>query len=240
MNYEKDFSFVFPTRNNIPGLLTFIKSCIDTADNKTKLEFCIVPDIDDPQLPEIKEAVKGYPVRVYETHPTDNFNRDYFNWVTWKTVGRNVWCINDDAVMLTQGWDTIINEKTKGKSLYLIDTWDSTHEHEGISFPRFPLVSRDAIDTVGFLMFPQVRTYPADRVLYDFYNMLGIVIDCTEVKIQHNHIDSGDPSKSKMYRIFREDCANKVFPVNCYVEHYKMKSKLAKENTNGNQNVQVL
>ena len=240
MKYEKDFSFVLPTRNNLDGLIKFIKSCIDKADNKDCLEFCIVPDIDDPQLPEIKESVKDYPVRVYETHPTDNFNRDYFNWVTWKTKGRNIWCINDDAIMQTKGWDTIINEKTKDKSLYLVDTWDSTHQHEGFSFPRFPLISMDAVKTIGFLMFPSARTYPADRVIWEFYKRLGLTIECHNVKVLHNHIDSGDPSKSKMYRIFQEDMKNGVFPVNCYVEDYLIRCKLAKENPDGNQNVQVL
>ena len=141
----KDFSLVLPTRNNVDGLMLLITSFIDKAKNKDCVEFLIAPDIDDPQLDLIKESVKDYPVKVFETHPTENFNRDYFNWLAWKSSGKNIWCINDDAVMETENWDEIILDKIGDKEIYLIDTWDSTHEHEEHSFPRFPLIARKAM-----------------------------------------------------------------------------------------------
>ena len=160
-----NFSLVLPTRGNISGLVDFINSFIDTAKYKDKIEFLIAPDIDDPELPKIKEAVKNYPVRVYETHPTDYFARDYFNWLAFKSKGKNVWNLNDDVVMETQDWDKIILDKIGDREIYLVDIWDSTHEHGGTSFPRFSLISRKAIDTVGFFLFPQVRIHPADKII---------------------------------------------------------------------------
>lgn len=236
-----DYSIVLPTRNNIDGLKSMVSSFLNKAKNPSRVEFVIGPDINDPQLNDIKKAMQYLPVRIYETHPTDNFNRDYFNWLTWKSVGRNVWCMNDDVVMETQDWDSIINEKTVDRSIYLVDTWDSTHEHEGVSFPRFPLISRKAVDTVGFLMYPQVRTYPADRVIYELYKLVGAIIECHEVKLTHNHIENNsDPSKSRMYRIYREDCQNGVFPVNAFIQNYQLKKAMNKEFKDGNEDLQVL
>jgi len=224
-----DFSIVLPTKGNIPGLMGLITSFMDTAKIKDTIEFVIAPDINDPELYKIKELVKPYPVKVFETHPTDNFNRDYFNWLTFKSCGDRVWCMNDDVAMLTQDWDEIIREKTKDKKYYLVDTHDSTHEQGGIAFPRFPLISRKAVDVVGFLMYPQVRTYPGDRVIYDLYNRMGLVIDCLEVELRHDWIDSADISKTKMFRIFQEDIKNGVFPVNAVVQVYQLKEALKNE-----------
>lgn len=236
-----DYSIVLPTRNNIDGLKSMVSSFLNKAKNPSKVEFVIAPDINDPQLEDIKKAMQYLPVRIYETHPTDNFNRDYFNWLTWKSCGRNVWCMNDDVVMETQDWDSIINDKIVDRSIYLVDTWDSTHTHEGVSFPRFPLISRKAIDTVGFLMYPQVRTYPADRVIWELYKLVGATIECHEVKLTHNHIaHDGNESKSRMYRIFQEDIKNGIFPVNAFIQNYQLKKAMNKEIVDGNENVQVL
>lgn len=221
-----DFSVILPTKNNIPGLMGLITSFIDKAKDKDCVEFLIAPDIGDPQLNDIKESVKGYPVKVYETHPTDNFNRDYWNWMTFKSHGDRVWCMNDDVVMLTQDWDEIIRQKTKDRNFYLVDTHDSTHDQGGMAFPRFPLISRKAIDTVGFLLYPQVRTYPGDKVVYDLYKRMDLVIECLEVELRHDWIPSTDLSKSKMFKIFQEDIANGVFPVNAFVQVYQLKEAI--------------
>jgi len=217
-----DFSLVLPTKGNLPGLLNLVTSFIDKAKDKDCIEFLIAVDMDDPELYKLEESVKGYPVKVFRTYPTDNFNRDYFNWLTWKSCGKSIWCMNDDVVMTTQDWDEIIREKIHGKEFYFVDTWDTTHEQGGISFPRFPLISRASVDVIGFLMYPQVRTYPADRVIYDLYRRLDLIVPCHEVKLQHDWVESTDPSKSKMLRIFMEDVHNGVFPVNAIIEMYKM------------------
>ena len=218
MKYSKDFSLIVPTRNNLSGLIKMIDSFMETAHNSECVEFLLAPDIDDPQLKEIKHRLWNYPVRVYETHQSDNFCRDYFNFLAYKAKGRSVWCMNDDVVMETEGWDTIINEKIKDKKLYLVDTWDSTHEFEGTSFPRFPIISKEAIDTIGFVFYPQCRMWPADRLIYELYKMADLIVECHEVKFQHNHIANNDPSKSRLYNIFLEDKANGVFPINVFHE----------------------
>lgn len=224
-----NFSLITPTKNNLSGLKEFITSFIDKAKYKDQIEFLIAPDIGDPDLGEIQAFAKDYPVRVYETHPTENFARDYYNWLAFKSCGDNLWNLNDDVAMLTQDWDEIILNKVKGKEIYLVDVWDTTHEQGGHSFPRFSLISRKAIDTVGFFLFPQVRTHPGDKIIYLLYEWVDAIIECHEVKLRHDWLPNADPSKSKAMRLYNIDLKDGIFPINCYVPLYQLRKALDKE-----------
>jgi hypothetical protein len=125
--------------------------------------------------------------------------------------------------MLTPCWDDIIRRKTAGKEVYMLDLFDSTHDDEGKSFPKFPMVSKKAHDAVGFFCYPQVRMWPADQVMYALYNSQNLVIKCHEVKIQHDHVYAMDTSKTRMWRIMREDVAAGVFPVQTTREAIRLK-----------------
>ncbi len=57
MKYSKDFSLIVPTRNNLSGLIKMIDSFMETAHNSECVEFLLAPDIDDPQLKEIKHRL---------------------------------------------------------------------------------------------------------------------------------------------------------------------------------------
>jgi len=236
-----DFSLVLPTRGNITGLTRMITSFLDKAKNKDCVEFVIAPDLDDPELNLIKESVKPYPVKVFETHPTDNFCRDYFNWLTWKSSGKSVWCMNDDVEMETQDWDEIVRDKIKDKRFYLVDILDSTHEEGGVSYPRFPLISRASIDVIGFTFYPQVRMYPADRIIYELYKNLDLIVPCHEVQLRHDWIPVSDKSKSLLMRFYDEDNRNGVYPINLLPEMNKLRDfdkritqQTNKEKLNGN------
>ena len=224
-----DFSIILPTRNNITGLIKLLDSFVNKAYDKECFEFLIAPDIDDPELYRIKEEVKGYPVRVYETHRTDNFNRDYFNWLAHKAKGKSIWVMNDDVEILTQDWDRIINEKIGEKEFYFIDVYDTTYNQGDQTFPRFPLIAKKCVDTIGFVFYPQLRTYPADKVIYELYKMVDLIVPCHEVELLHKWIPQDDISKEKIFSIFIEDVENGVLPVNVYIQRYLLTKALKKD-----------
>ena len=224
-----DFSVVLPTRNNITGLIELLDSFVNKAYNKECFEFLIAPDIDDPELYMIKEAVKGYPVRVYETHQTDNHNRDYYNWLACKAIGKSIWVMNDDVEILTQDWDRIISEKIEGKEFYFVDVYDTTYNQGDQPFPRFPLIAKKCVDTIGFVFYPQLRTYPADKVIYELYKRADIIIKCHEVELLHKWIPQDDISKQKIFNTFLEDVENNVLPINIYIQLYLLTKALGKD-----------
>jgi hypothetical protein len=184
------------------------------------------------------EMCKDYNLNIYVhfVTPSDNFSNDYYNWALRHARGSNILVYNDDCYMQTYGWDDIVRrkiaEQPQMNGVYLIDLWDSTRtcEANGKEFARFPMISRKAVDAVGFFFVPTVRQYPADYVIWSIYQMVGCIIPCHEVKMQHDHNYDhvNDPSKSRFMRILEEDKANGVFPVKADEYINKLADAIAK------------
>jgi hypothetical protein len=209
-----EYSFILPTRGHQEDLIKTVDSFILKAENKHCFEFVVVVDTDDPQKEEIKKRLNWKQVRVLEVLPSDWFCKDYYNLAVWSSCGKSVCVMTDDVICNTDCWDAIIRNKVGDTEIYLVDVWDTTHEHEGVSFPRFPIISRKAINTIGFFLYPQIKLWPADGIIYILYKSVNSIIKCHEVEFIHNHIDNTDPSKSRFLRLFNEDKKNGIFPVN--------------------------
>lgn len=223
MTSNIDFSVVMPVRNNVDGLRVTLGAFNLFTVRRDRLEVILVVDDDDPDA-SFYHGLKckyGFDIRVLFVKRSDNFCRDYYNAGANIARGANIMVYNDDCYMQTYGWDDIIRfkiEKNKHfRGIYLIALMDSTYndtpEHP---FPRFPMISRKAVELIGFFFYPQVRMWPADKVIWDLYKHVGCVITAHEVKMCHNHNynHDTDPSKNKMLKILEEDKANGVFPVN--------------------------
>jgi hypothetical protein len=222
---KKDFSVVIPVRNNIGGLLVTLGAFDLFTAQKDMLEVVLIADNDDSDLETYRKISKKYKydIQVLSVEKSDNFSRDYYNHGVTCSSGGNVMVYNDDCYMQTNHWDDIIRERISANKhfngIYLVSLMDSTF-NDTVPFPKFPMLSRKAIDTVGFFFYPQVRMWPADKVIYDLYKAVGCVITCHNVKMQHDHNynHTVDPSKSRMLRLLNEDRANGVFPVNANKE----------------------
>jgi glycosyltransferase involved in cell wall biosynthesis len=220
MKNKIDFSIIFPTRNNVKGLKRFFNSLERTTKRKDRLEVLIAVDDDDEQLKEICEATSKYSfdIQIYLTQRTDNFSDDYYNFLSSKANGRNIWACNDDIWIRTDGWDNLIRQAIKrvGWSIYMVDVNDSTRFHKETNqvWPCFPMVSKEAIDVMGFLFYPQIRVYPADKVIYQLFLNIVRVIECLDVEVVHDHIPETSPAKSRLMRLFLEDKASGALNVN--------------------------
>jgi glycosyltransferase involved in cell wall biosynthesis len=217
-----DFSVVIPVRNNLKGLSVTLGAFELFTAQKDKLEIILVCDNDDKDLVEYMEMASKYSFRVIvcAVEKSDNFSRDYYNHGLTKASGDKFMVYNDDCYMQTNQWDDIVRRKVafnKFNDIFLVDTWDSTRtcEANGAEFPRFPIISRKAVDLLGFFFYPLVRMWPADYLIWQIYSYAGCIIPCHEVKMQHDHNynHKTDPSKMRMLRIMEEDKANGVFPV---------------------------
>lgn len=218
-----DFSLIMPVRNNIKGLMVTLGAFDLFTHLKDKFEILLLVDNDDPDIDKYIDMCGDYEINIYihVVKPTDNFSNDYYNWALQHCRGSNIMVWNDDCYMQTHAWDDKVRAKiesySKFKGVYLVDMLDSTRCHigSGVEFPRFPMISRKAVDLCGFFFFPTVRNWPADKCIWDLYSQVGCIIPCHEVKMQHDHNfdHSGDQSKSRFMRILQEDKANGVFPV---------------------------
>ncbi len=223
MTSEFDFSVVMPVRNNINGLrLTLGAFSLFTAE-RSKLEVILVVDDDDADVSFYHGLKNKFPfeIRVLLVAPSENFCETHYNAGARIARGKNILVFNDDCYIQTYGWDDIIRYKVEAnkhfRGVYLVDMMDSSHnDTPSVPFPRFPVISRKAVELLGFFFFPQVRMYPADKVIWDLYKAVGCVITAHEIKLQHDHDydHNNNPRKSKWMRILEEDKANGVFPVN--------------------------
>ena len=216
---SKTFSLILPTRQRLPGLKRLLDSLVETTFNLDDIEVFLVMDQDDTTMEQAFELTNQYAMSIYimAVKQSDHFNRDYMNFAASKCHGKNLWMLNDDAVIETKWWDSIIKIAVGGRQVYMVDTWCTDHE-ELHSFPRFPMVSRLAMEAVGFVFYPQIRMWGADAVLFDLYKKAGCVVECHQVKVAHEHM----PSK-RFYDMYAEDVKNKVFPIGGLEELNKLK-----------------
>ncbi len=218
-----DFSVIMPVRGNIQGLKITLGAFELFTKQKDKFEVLLLVDNNDPDMSKYLELCKNYELKIFVhfVNPSDNFSNDYYNFGLTLVRGNNILVYNDDCYMQTYGWDDIVRrkiaEQPQMNGIYLVDIWDSTRvcEANGKEFARFPMISRKAVDAVGFFFVPTVRQYPADYVIWSIYQMVGCIIPCHEVKMQHDHNYDhvNDPSKCRFMRILEEDKANGVFPI---------------------------
>jgi hypothetical protein len=211
-----------PVRGNVDGLRLCLGAFNLFTAQRDKFEVILVVDDDDPDA-KFYHGLKGkfgFSIRVLIVKQSDNFSNDYMNAGAKIASGDNILVFNDDCYMQTYGWDDIVRVKVEAnkqfKGLYLIAMLDSTYNDTPDNpFPRFPMISKKAVDLLGFFFFPQVRQWPADKVIWDLYNQVGCIIPAHEIKMQHDHNYNHhtDPRKNRMLRILDEDKAAGVFPV---------------------------
>lgn len=201
-----NFSLILPTRGDEPNLTTFLDSIERTTRDKSNIELLLAIDEGRGDIPHnISKQQYSFSITCYERPKTDHFVRDYYNWLANKSTGNNIWTLNDDAFIVTQDWDTKILEKIGNRSIYLIDVNDSSKAQYGHTFCHFPIISRTAVNIVGFFFIPRIRMYPADMLIYDFYKKADCVIDANDIYLVHNHIHESDDSKKRLLEIFEED-----------------------------------
>jgi len=145
---------------------------------------------DDGYAQEIKAIDTPFVCKVLRRDRSDNFSNDYYNWLAGQCHGDAIQCFNDDAYYLTKNWDEIIAERVRGQDIWLADLLDSTRFNSTGEQPCFPMVSRKGYETLGFVLHPQIKVYPADRKIYEVYKEADRVIKIHEVRIQHDRVAS--------------------------------------------------
>ena len=205
---NKKFSIILPTRGQPGYVKKFLDSIERTTSNKDSIEILFAIDEGQRDICGfVEKQFYSFDIQFFERPKTNNFSVDYYNWLADRSNGENIWVLNDDAWIMSHGWDITILSKIKEHKwpVYLVDTHDSTKANPGNYFCTFPMISRKAFELLGYVLHPRVRMFPADKVAFDLFKMVDRIIDANDVWIQHDHITEADPSKSRMMKIFKED-----------------------------------
>jgi hypothetical protein len=188
----KDFSIIIPSRGRPDWTARLLNNIRTTAKDLSRIEAVIIVDEDDAALPYYRDFqfVDLFISLVIQPR-TPRLAEDYINKQARESEAKYIWPLNDDCLIATKHWDEIIREKAKeSKSgIFYGRARGSNHmiNYTGQDpSSGFPLLSKKAVDTLGFFFFPHIESYGSEGALYwIFANMPGAVLELG-VEVDHH------------------------------------------------------
>lgn len=157
---HKEISILLPTRGRPELSFNSLKSLIDSASNVNDIEFLVAIDDDDQESEQYyKDTVvpyfddNGIDLTVYQV-PRWGYGdlNQYINFLGIHSQGRWLIFWNDDAKMISHGWDKEVLEHTGEFSILRFK--DNHNDHP---YAIFPIVPRDWL-TLFETLSPQQQT----------------------------------------------------------------------------------
>lgn len=174
-------SILLPTRGRTTQLERSVMSLIDLADDPSRLQWCLGFDTDDQDsfaycrdviLPKIQHSGARYTCLGFQPLGYHRLN-EYVNRLAHASDGEWMVFWNDDAVMQTQGWDSVISSHTGRFCLQAFDT------HKKHPYSIFPIVPRAWLDVIGHLSLHQLNDAWLSQIawLLDIMVRIDVVVD---------------------------------------------------------------
>ena len=175
------FSLLIPTRHRVPKLEIFLQTIAKNTKHYDAIEVLIMHDEDDiiseAYLFRCKKRF-GFQIRVFKTQQSEFLNRDYYNILASRAVGEFRWLVGDDLIIIKKDWDVFLVEKIneyffthKSRIIYIRIKDDTPKPEDHLpDYANFPMMSKEAIKTVGFFMPPEIPSWSGDYLVYLIYN----------------------------------------------------------------------
>lgn len=179
-------SILLPTRGRTDMLDRSVTSLFENADDPENVEWLFGFDNDDTESFEYfaqniaqKIADTGGKISCYRFQPM-GYERlhHYVNTLAGRSKGDWMVFWNDDAVMKSPGWDTVIRSHT-GK--FVLQAFDTHNKHP---YSIFPIVPRQWLEIIGHLSNHQLN----DAWLSQIAWMLDIM-ERIDVQVEHDRAD---------------------------------------------------
>lgn len=183
---QYSIAILLPTRGRTDALDRSVKSVIEQADNKDRVQIMLGFDNDDTVglehfvnnlQPWLDANNINYTACGFERMGYTRLN-EYVNELAKQTDSDWLVFWNDDAIMQTQGWDTVIASYTGEFKLLAF------HTHKDHPYSIFPIVPREWLDVTGYLCPHQI----SDAWLSQQAYMLDIW-QRIEVWVEHDRHD---------------------------------------------------
>ena len=190
-------SILLPTRGRTTQLDRSISSLIDFADNPADIQWCFGFDNDDQSsyeycreniLPKIHATGAKYSCLGFEPMGYGRLN-EYVNSLAHRSSGNWMVFWNDDAVMKSQGWDTVINSHT-GK--FCLQAFDTHNKHP---YSIFPIVPRQWLELIGHLSLHPLNDAWMSQIAW----MLDIMVQIP-IEVEHERYDLTGKNNDKTFQ----------------------------------------
>jgi hypothetical protein len=199
MKNEYSIAVLLPTRSRTDALTTSVTSIVDLASDMSRIQLIFGFDDDDEVglnhfetviQPFLDQRGVFYEAQAFKSMGYAGLNR-YYNHLAKSTSADWLFVWNDDAVMETQGWDSVIEQYTGEFKLLKV------HTHNDHPYSIFPIMPRAWYDLMNHLS----RHQMIDAELSQLAFLLDIM-QVIEVDVVHNQVeltkDATDPLKPKV------------------------------------------
>ncbi len=192
----KNFSFIINSRGRPKMLENLLDSITRTTDNLHKIDAYIGLDNDDVESLEFaKRYRKQFDIYFITGDRPESLNAN-FNKLAFMADGQYQCNSNDDVEFDNSclHWDTIILDKIrqfkqenniKDDIIYVGCADSSIDKPEGSKYASFPIVSKQAVEVLGYHMDADFVGLGADNALHRVYEAVNRTLYIPEIKFRH-------------------------------------------------------
>jgi hypothetical protein len=187
-------SILFPTRGRPEMLAASVKSLLDMATDKSRIEILYKVDFDDaPSIKAVQELAGLVATKVIVSPRGRGYEglHEYINELSKIASGDWLFIWNDDALMLTNGWDQSIHEASPSPGMGFLGNEDiclmaPRVVQRDISW-EFPILRRKVVEILGHFS----NSYSSDSYIYWVMSRLRAAVFLEGVVVTHvqNEID---------------------------------------------------
>ncbi len=187
-------TIVLCSRQRVESLRALLDSLAANVKNATNYEVLIAYDKDDKETRDFYSWKLGQTLHYLNCRfrcEERIINLHYrLNRLCSIGRGRFFWVLNDDCLIDTPGWDEIIintmEEYLKDKPDRIACGNIQCNSVDKIgSYSAFPVVSREAVETVGFFMPSTIKVWGADYYLHELYGGINRETPIPTIVVDH-------------------------------------------------------
>lgn len=174
------FSILMCSRSRPSILETNVTNILSLADDPENVEILIGADDDDEAtLHKVKELQETYSQVKLTILPRFKNLHKFYNLLASKAIGKYVWGMNDDSLCEISSWDTDFEKQIENTLLSYNDRIgyfaiaSNSADRTSSSYGEFPIVTSQALHTLGFMDCEDVIAWGCDQIMYNIYNSVG-------------------------------------------------------------------
>lgn len=183
-----NFSLILNSRHRPQLLGHLLESINDTTSDLSQIEVLVSCDDDDIESYDfVGEHKDLWPWAKFEFIERERNLSTRINRLANMAVGRYIFVLNDDVEILTDGWDKIAFEQLSIMSDDIIygRTKDNSCDKEyHAQYASFPIISKKAVEVLGFFMPPIFVGLGGDVLIWRIFNEVNRIVDL-DIDLRH-------------------------------------------------------
>lgn len=187
------FSVFLNSRGRPEWLKNALDSVYSNCKNPDQLESLIRVDDDDHETISLLKTLTHPNLRYFIGPRPNNLIKSY-NELVSQAKGQYLFVFNDDVQLLTPNWDEICeneiilfkkNNNIQDDIIYCETSDTSVDKTPGHDYCSFMIISREAVDALGYFMNESFVTLGGDSHIHRVYKAVNRIVDCGRILLDH-------------------------------------------------------